>query len=60
MHRPEEPVREQHHEADEDGHEQAVAAVAVADVGELVRDDTLQLLPVTAIEQSAGDHDRRG
>src|SRR5918997_3331337 len=52
-----EEVGDQDRGADEDANEHRVADVEVADVGHLVRDDALQLVPIQLLQKSRGNGD---
>src|SRR3712207_3936634 len=54
---PQEKVGDEDRGAHQDADEHGVADVEVADVGHLVRDDPLQLVPVQLLEEPRGDGD---
>ena len=54
---PQEEVGKQGDRPDEDAHEQREPDVVVADVGQLVADDALELFPVELLEEAGRDRD---
>src|SRR3982074_2656418 len=52
------PIREKRNRADENGHEDHHANIAIADVRQLVRDHPLELGAVQLVEKAARHRDR--